>query len=211
MKTEDLIAAMVADTNHAPAPGPALRRSVVISVVLAAAMFFAVLGPRPDIEAALQTIRFDFKFVFTLGVLLSAVFVAVRFATPSRHDKKIWWPLMLAPLLLVVAIGFELSGTAPGQWRALWIGHNAVLCILCIPLLSFLPLLVVLFAMRSGAPAHPAIAGALAGLIAGGVGATFYAAHCVDDSPLFVATWYGIALGLLAGMGAVLGARVLRW
>ena len=65
--------------------------------------------------------------------------------------------------------------------------------------------------MRQGAPTRPALAGALAGLLAGGIAATFYAAHCTDDSPFFVATWYTLAIAVLAGIGALAGGRVLRW
>ncbi|MGA7427255.1 MAG: NrsF family protein, partial [Rhodoplanes sp.] len=32
-----------------------------------------------------------------------------------------------------------------------------------------------------------------------------------DDSPLFVATWYSLAITLVVAVGAVLGPRVLRW
>ena len=39
-----------------------------------------------------------------------------------------------------------------------------------------------------GVPTRPALAGAVAGLLAGGLAASFYAAHCTDDSPLFVTT-----------------------
>jgi hypothetical protein len=53
--------------------------------------------------------------------------------------------------------------------------------------------------------------GALAGLMAGGLGAAFYAAHCPDDSPLFVAVWYGIAVTFMMALGAPLRRRILRW
>jgi hypothetical protein len=68
-----------------------------------------------------------------------------------------------------------------------------------------------LFILRDGAPLRPALAGAAAGLVAGGLAATLYAAHCTDDSPLFVTTWYGIAVMVIAGVGALAGARWLRW
>ena len=64
---------------------------------------------------------------------------------------------------------------------------------------------------RQGAPQNPVRAGAIAGLLAGGIGATLYAVHCFDDSPLFVATWYTLAITFVTGLGALLGARLLRW
>jgi hypothetical protein len=47
--------------------------------------------------------------------------------------------------------------------------------------------------------------------VAAGLAATLYASHCADDSPLFVATWYSLAIALVVAAGAWLGPRVLRW
>jgi hypothetical protein len=75
-----------------------------------------------------------------------------------------------------------------------------------------LPLLIAaLIGLRHGAPARPAVAGAIAGLASAGLAATLYASHCPDDSPLFVMTWYTIASALVAAVGALLGARLLRF
>jgi hypothetical protein len=66
-------------------------------------------------------------------------------------------------------------------------------------------------ALRGLAPTRPALAGAAAGLLAGGTGATVYALHCPELAAPFLAVWYvaGIALTVLAGTLA--GASVLRW
>jgi hypothetical protein len=55
------------------------------------------------------------------------------------------------------------------------------------------------------------LAGAVGGLLAGGLGAMLYASHCTDDSPLFVALWYVVAIALVAVVGALAGRLVLRW
>jgi hypothetical protein len=68
-----------------------------------------------------------------------------------------------------------------------------------------------LLALRQAAPEHPAFAGAAAGLFAGAIGAACYATHCPDDSPLFVAAWYTLAIGFAAAIGAAAGRRLLRW
>jgi hypothetical protein len=44
-----------------------------------------------------------------------------------------------------------------------------------------------------------------------GVGALLYATHCTDDSPLFVALWYGGATAIVVAIGALAGRRLLRW
>ena len=78
-------------------------------------------------------------------------------------------------------------------------------------LLSIAPFAALLFALSEGAPAKPRLTGAVAGIAAGALAATLYAMHCTDDSPLFVATWYTIGIGIMALAGSVLGERLLRW
>ena len=90
-------------------------------------------------------------------------------------------------------------------------GHNAMLCLSVIPLLALPILAAALLALRQGAPSRPALAGAVAGLLSAGLAATLYAAHCIDDSPLFVATWYTLATALVAAIGALAGARWLKY
>ena len=68
-----------------------------------------------------------------------------------------------------------------------------------------------LIGLRHGAPARPAVSGALAGLLSAGLAATLYASHCTDDSPLFVITWYTLATTLVAAVGALAGLKLLRF
>jgi len=58
---------------------------------------------------------------------------------------------------------------------------------------------------RQGAPEHPALAGAAAGLLAGAIGAALYATHCPDDSPLFVAVWYTLAITFITALALLQG------
>jgi hypothetical protein len=78
-------------------------------------------------------------------------------------------------------------------------------------MLAMAPLGFILLALRHGAPADGHLAGAMAGLAAGSIGALFYATNCTDDSPLFVATWYSIAIGIVVLIGTLIGHKVLRW
>ena len=86
-----------------------------------------------------------------------------------------------------------------------------MICLTAIPLLAMAPLVAVLLMLRSAAPASPALAGAAAGLLAAAAGATLYAFHCFDDSPLFVMTWYVLATIPVVVLGAIVGHRLLRW
>jgi hypothetical protein len=91
------------------------------------------------------------------------------------------------------------------------VGSNSRICMTAIPLMSLPLLAAALLGLRHGAPARPALAGALAGLLSAGLAATLYASHCTDDSPLFVATWYTIGTALITAIGALAGSRMLRY
>ena len=88
--------------------------------------------------------------------------------------------LLVAPGLLLVAVGVEMMIVPADQLRDRWIGTNSLVCMTFIPLIGIGPLAAFLFALRHGAPTQPSLAGAVAGLVAGGLAATFYAAHCTD-------------------------------
>jgi hypothetical protein len=90
-------------------------------------------------------------------------------------------------------------------------GVNGVICLANIIFLSVLPLTATIYALRQGAPMSPALAGAAAGLLAGALGATVFAMHCTNDSPLFVAIWYALAIGLMSMLGLLIGRHALRW
>jgi hypothetical protein len=80
-----------------------------------------------------------------------------------------------------------------------------------VPLLALLPLLAMSFVMRDSAPASPAVTGALTGVSAGAIGAVVYMLRCNDDTPLFLATWYCLAIGLVTVVGYLVGTRLYRW
>lgn len=68
-----------------------------------------------------------------------------------------------------------------------------------------------LWSFRRLAPTRLRAAGAAAGFAAGAWAATLYCLHCPEVSAIFVLTWYTLGMLLAAGVGALLGPRVLRW
>jgi hypothetical protein len=212
MDTNEWIRALTADSERRDFPLNGVWWSAFCgAAVLAALAFIILIGPRSDIAQAAETVRFLFKFAVTSALSAIAFLLVVRM---SRPGASLAAPLSLIGLVLVLlagAIGIELLTVSSDQWVERWIGSNALVCLTFISLIGVAPLTVVMAALRYGAPTRPGMAGAAAGLLAGGVAATFYAAHCTDDSPLFVATWYSIAIGLLMIVGFISGRLFVRW
>ncbi len=211
MRTEDLIATLAADAGAVDQQ--ASRRlwlALGAGAAVAGVAFFALIGVREDIAAALATWRFDVKLLLVAAALVAALVDCVRLMRPTA-TKALHWSSVAAGLLVLAAVVFELLATPADVWRTKLVGSNAWLCLTAIPFLAAVPLGAMLFAMRGGAPSSPQLAGAAAGRLAAAVGALLYATHCFDDSPLFVATWYGLAMVLVTVIGAAVGARVLRW
>jgi hypothetical protein len=212
MHTNDLIKALAADARSTATPlSPIWWVALGIAVALAAAVFFALLGPRPEVATAAQTSRFLFKFAVAIALAAGAFGVARALARPDESWRKAVAGLAVAPAILAAGVVVELAVLPPDAWTARLVGTNNVVCLTYIPLLGAGPLAVFVLALRHGAPARPALAGAVAGLLAGGIAAAFYAAHCTDDSPLFVVAWYTAAIASLAFLGATAAHRFARW
>jgi hypothetical protein len=210
MRTDDLIARLAADPRpRGLSPEPALVTALAAGAVVIAVAFFALIGPRPDFMAALQTWRFDYKFLVTIAVAVSA-FVVLR-TSLYPQGRPNYWLLLAGPALLALAVAIELATLPAAGWAMSATGKNWYKCLTIVPALGIAPLALTLLALRRGAPSHPGWAGFAAGILSGGLAATFYAANCTDDSPLFVATWYPIAILALGLAGAFLGRLVARW
>lgn len=212
MDTNDLIRALQADTgSRSVSLSSTWGIAAAIAALCAAAAFFILIAPRPDIAEAAGTVRFLFKFVVTVTLATGAFALVTRMSRPGAPLKGALAFIALAPALLAIAVGLEFFAIPADQWSQRWIGSNSMVCLTFIPLIGIVPLAVFVAVLRYGAPTRPGTAGAVAGVLAGGIAAAFYAAHCPDDSPFFVATWYPLAIALLTACGFVLGRLFCRW
>ena len=212
MKTDDLIRALAADNAVRSMP---LRRAfaaaMIHGVVIAFSLYLAILGPRPNFLGLLTEPRFLFKVCLAFLLIALSANLVMRLGKPGAEIRRATLLLAIVPVLLAAGNLAELISVPVGLWSQRLIGTNALFCLKSIPFLGLAPLAATLFCLRQGAPEHPALAGAAAGLLAGAIGAALYATHCPDDSPLFVAAWYSLAIGFVAALGAVAGSRLLRW
>lgn len=212
MRTDDLIRTLAADGR---APRPSLDRVLLVAafagLIIATTGFAVVLHPRADITSAALTPSFLMKLAVTLTLAASAAGLYWRALRPGTKVGGWGLALAVAPALLSVGVAYDLATHTANELMPAVVGHNHLLCLISIPLLSAPILLALLFASRHGAPENPAAAGMIAGVIAGALGAALYATHCTDDSPLFVLVWYGLSIGMTSIAGAILGSRMLRW
>lgn len=213
MDTNALIRTLAADNDtHERSVGNLLLAALVLAVPVSTLLFLTNLGVRPDVMTAMRNPLFDLKFIVTLALAAVAVAISLRLSRPEASLGRWAWLLAIPVGLLGIGMMGEMMmmpHRAPMTTRL--IGSNSRVCLTAIPLLSLPLLSAVLFALRRGAPTRPAVAGAFAGLASAGLAATLYAAHCTDDSPMFVATWYTIAAGIVAAIGAFAGSRVLKF
>ena len=213
MKTDELINMLA--TGAAPvASGAGVRR---LAVALGWGLFGAtllmalLLGVRADLAQALRLPMFWAKLGMPALAALAALQLARRLGVPGVRPGRA--PLVLAALLLVAWGGAAavLLGAAPEARSQLIFGATWKTCPFNIALLS-MPLFIGMFwALRGYAPTRPALAGASAGLMAGAAAAAVYALHCPEMAAPFLGIWYVLGMLLPTLLGAVLGARLLRW
>jgi hypothetical protein len=212
METDQLIRTLAADNAHRARPvGFVLALSLLAAAPVSVAMFFATLGVRPDVMTAMHNPFFDLKFVVTLAMAISAIAVSLHLSRPEVSLRGWGWLLLIPLGFLVAGIAGEMMMPQRLPMMTRLIGSNSRACTMAIPAMALPLLAAALIGLRQGAPARPAVAGAVAGLLSAGLAATLYASHCTDDSPLFVATWYSIATAFVAAIGALVGSKVLRF
>jgi hypothetical protein len=210
MKTDDLVRTLAADTEHRGAP---FTTAMVLAFGAAATVVvFAIwVGPRPDIASAMMTIRFSFKIFVVAALAIASIGLVMRSGRPGAQLFPWLVPAILAVTLLGIGAVAELAALPSSEWAKNWKGTNLFVCLAVIPSLAVVPLIAAIVTLRHGAPSNPPLAGAIAGLAAGTFAATLYGLNCDNDSPLFVATWYPMAIGIVVAAGTIAGSKLLRW
>jgi len=213
MKTDQLIDML--STNVEPVQQGRLRKTLVGALVVGGAAAFCFMlitvGLRTGVTDGVLPGYLTLKLLFTLSLIGVGAALLERLMRPGQDGRKLFVFLFL-PFFIVVCAGVaSLVFGQPMAWGRMMFGMHWATCLLCIPLFAVVPFAALIWALRKGAPTNLRQAGAIAGLVAGALGATAYAFHCPDDSVPFIAIWYGTLVVLCGAIGAVLGPRLLRW
>ena len=213
MKTDQLIEML--STNVEPVQQGRVRKTLAGALVVGGAAAFCLMlttvGLRTGVTDGLLPGYLTLKLLFTLSLIGVGAALLERLMRPGQDGRKLFAFLFL-PFFIVVCAGVaSLIFGQPMAWGRMMFGMHWATCLLCIPLFAVVPFAALIWALRRGAPTNLKRAGAIAGLVAGALGATAYAFHCPDDSVPFIAIWYGTLVALCGAIGAMLGPRLLRW
>lgn len=211
MKTDNLIDLLAQDAPVRMRLGRILAGAALVGGLLSVLIFAVAIGLRPNLWEALHTSRVAFKIAVTVLIFGFAYRLVAEIGKPGARLKPYLWPLLIPVCMMVFGVFVELAVLPAELWQQNLFGRFSSDCLLYIPILSLAPLVCFLLALKQGAPADTGFAGAIAGLAAGGLGAAIYAWHCPDDSPLFMATWYTLAIAGMTIFGWLTGRRWLAW
>jgi hypothetical protein len=213
MKTDELINML--GTNLEPVKGGQLRNTLIIALGVGAVAAFCLtlaifglpgappIGKHPGLKVL--------ALVFTLGLVGAGASSLIKSARPGVSSGKLLIPVGLLFFCILAAGLLALPLAHPTAWGGMIFGPQWAACLVCIPLLAAAPFASLVWALRKGAPTNLMGTGALAGLVAGALGATVFAFHHSAGSVPFIAFWYGGPILLCAVVGAILGPRLLRW
>jgi hypothetical protein len=177
-----------------------------VSLSLSVATVLLLIGTRPDFAAAVHGAPFAYKVISMLALGIGGLFLASRAVLPGSGR--------LTALALVPAVALLAFRAATDHSGLSFMGNSDISpheCVTTILVVSLPPLIVLLGVMRAGASTRPALAGAIAGMLAGALGACAYALACKNDAGLFVALWYPLAILTITALGAAIGRRALAW
>ena len=213
MKTDDLVAALAVGVE--PVPQGLVSRRLGQALLLALPVSVAIMvldyGVRPDLREAMGWPMFWVKLLFPLAVAGAGLVAVYRLARPGVAAGAAALAAVVPVLLLWGLAALVWWGAAPEERAALLWGQTWQSCVFSIALMAGPLLLAVLWVLKGMAPTRPAWAGAAAGALAGGGGAAVYALHCPELAAPFLAVWYVAGIALVTAVGALAGARCLRW
>lgn len=213
MKTNDLIAMLATEASATPTVSP-LRRCVqatAAGIAISLALVLTLWGLNPELNALAQTQAFWVKVMWLLLTCTFAVPVVMHLARPGVAAGRGVWGVAAALVGMALLALMQVASVDADTGMQLMLGSSWQVCSASIAALSVPLLAALLWMLRSMAPTRPALAGASAGLMAGAMSGLVYSLHCPENAYAFLAVWYVAGMALMAGVGALLGSRLLRW
>lgn len=213
MKTDQWIDLLAADAAPVDPSAHARRMAMTFFVGTGVATLYATVrwGWRSFEANDWATPMLWVRWAFCLAVIAAAWLLVNRLARPGLSLRGLAWPVLLPFAIMATLAGIQLMEAAPQDRLQLLMGSTALQCPTNIAQGAAPVFAAALWVMSRMAPTRPALAGAAAGLLAGGVGALGYTFHCLELAAPFVSVWYALGMAIPAALGALIGPRLLRW
>jgi hypothetical protein len=213
MKTDDLISLMAAGNQRVDTGwlSRATWFSALVALIATAGLVLLTLGVRHDIASAWMTLAVIAKVLLGASIAAVALSVFQSSLRPGLKPGRLLW-LIAVPLGLAAGWAFISLSQAPvDQWGALTFGRSWRACLVAVPVYAICPFVVLLVLARRAAPVNGHLTGLCAGMASAGLATIAYSLHCPDDAAPFLGSWYPLAMAAIAGLGALLFPRVVRW
>jgi hypothetical protein len=213
MKTNDLIAMLAADASAIPTASPLRRCAQAIAAGMTASLVLVLTlwGLNPELSELTHTQVFWVKVLWLVLTCTFAAPVVMQLSRPGMAAGRGVWGIAAALLGMTVLALAQVATVDADTGMQLMLGESWQMCSASIAALSVPLLAALLWMLRGMAPTRPALAGASAGLMAGAIAGLVYSLHCTETAYAFVAVWYVAGIAVMAGVGALLGSRLLRW
>ncbi|KQS75224.1 hypothetical protein ASG25_20950 [Rhizobium sp. Leaf384] len=212
--TNELIDDLVRDLRpvHRHALAWLLGRALLPGLALSTAFILFVHGLRPDLGAALFLPAFWVKSAYPLLLGLIGVGALLVVARPGGRPVGSALQVAIVYALLVGLAVLQLrQATTPDESHRLIMGISALYCPLIILATGAAPMAATFWFLRRSAPTAPGLAGAIAGLSGGALGAWIYSWGCIENGLPFVALWYTLGIVLCTTLGSIMGRLWLKW
>jgi hypothetical protein len=213
VKTDDLIDRLASDLRPVPpsALGRLLTLALLPGLVLSAAVILLGHGFRPDLASAVYLPAFWVKSIYPLALSVIAITALMVIARPGGRPSGAGIA-SLSVYLVLFALGLWQLRMAPAEaYPRMIFGISAWFCPLIIAAAGLPVFVATIFFLRRSAPTDLRLAGCIAGLVAGSVGAWAYSWGCIENGLTFVALWYTLGIVICGAAGACLGRPLLRW
>ncbi|MEM0990856.1 MAG: NrsF family protein [Pseudomonadota bacterium] len=206
MKTDDLIARLVDDVPSLAGARPLPARAMILIAVL-------TVGVTVAASMLLYGVRAAGPGSGIMGYLVWAALAGLALASiaRARAPMPVSKRTLLAPVCALLALLGILASLSLADQKSVVRVDHVVHCLQTIGLLAIAPFAALSVLMRRSAPASPVIAGALAGLVAGAIGALAYSVSCPINDPLAALSAHATTVLIIAGIGAVVGWRLYAW
>jgi hypothetical protein len=208
MNTNDLISALA---NNDPALGadvpPRMLWALMAGAVSSMLLCLVFWGVLAGLFSVMHTPAFMGKLGVGVLTAASGLLLWPRMLRPGSQANK---GTLLACVPAVAAWVWALAGTdtpiVSQAFSGMW-----TTCSMSIAALAGPAWLWLMWHARRFAPTALRQAGALSGVIAGGIGAAVYSLYCPVFDAGYIAVWYVLGIALCVLFGAVVGPRALRW